>query len=223
MSKTIKFVIGLAGFIIFMAIVTITYNWLTDFEYWHVHDEECGHGTGFEQESHHELETHKEHGQNNDQANDHHQPTPPVQETDKEKAPDFTMFDREGNSIALSDFTANEKPIVLNFWASWCPPCRAEMPDFEKVFLDFGDEVQFIMLNLADGSRETIESASNFIEENGYTFPIFFDDNNSGAFAYGIRSIPTTIFIDKNGFINDVMIGALDERTLRRGIDKLFE
>ena len=140
-----------------------------------------------------------------------------------EEAADFTMTDREGNTLTLHGFIENGKPIVLNFWASWCPPCRIEMPDFEKVYAELGNEVQFIMLNLVDGTRETKESGVKFIDEQGYTFPIFFDYNRSGASAYAVRSIPTTIFIDKDGYITNTMIGAIDEETLRNGVNSLTD
>ena len=87
-------------------------------------------------------------------------------EEEKYLAPDFIVYDSEGNEVALSDFLG--QPVVLNFWASWCGPCKSEMPDFQEVYEEYGEEVQFLMVNLTDGSQETVESASDYIANNGY-------------------------------------------------------
>jgi len=133
------------------------------------------------------------------------------------KAPDFTMADKAGNTVSLSDLEG--KPVVLNFWASWCPPCKAEMPDFDKVYLELGDEVVFVMLNLADGQRETAESGLRFVSDEGFSFPVYFDTHGEGALAYSVRSIPTTVFIDRDGQVAATQMGAIDENTLRKGIE----
>lgn len=138
-------------------------------------------------------------------------------ENKKLKAPDFTMPDGKGASINLSDFFG--KPIVINFWASWCPPCKSEMPEFEKLFQELGDEINFIMVNLVDNERETKDIGAKYIEEQGYTFPVYFDTKQEGAYTYVGRSIPATFFIDRNGYIIARAEGAMDEDTLRRGID----
>ena len=88
-------------------------------------------------------------------------------------APDFTVYDADGNEVHLSDFRG--KPVVLNFWASWCGPCKMEMPDLEKAYQEYGDQIQFMLVDLTDGSQETVEKASAFIKEQGYTFPVFYD------------------------------------------------
>lgn len=131
-------------------------------------------------------------------------------------APDFTVYDKDGNAVHLSDYIG--KPVVLNFWASWCGPCRGEMPDFQKLYLEYGEEVQFLLINLTDGSRETVGSASDFIASQGYTFPVFFDKNSSASNVYGVRSIPVTYFIDAQGNLVAQATGAISEETLRQGI-----
>jgi len=135
---------------------------------------------------------------------------------EKTPAPDFSMIDINGNEIMLSGMKG--KPVVLNFWASWCPPCRVEMPDFDKVYKELGDDVHFMMVCLVDGVRETIQRGTVFITEQGFSFPVYFDTRQEGAYAYGIRSIPTTLFIDSEGFAAAGVQGAIDESTLRRGI-----
>lgn len=150
-------------------------------------------------------------------------PTEEEREEDMDEAiaaPDFTVTDIDGNEYKLSDFFG--KPIVLNFWASWCPPCKAELPDFEKVFGELGDEVSFLMVDLVDGQRETVTKGSEFIEESGYSFPVYYDTAQDAAYSYGISSIPTTLFIDSEGYIITGHQGQLNEAMLRKGISFIY-
>lgn len=135
-------------------------------------------------------------------------------------APDFTVYDKDGNEVRLSDFAG--KPIVLNFWASWCSPCKSEMPDFNQAYLDYGEEVQFLMVNMTDGSRETVESASAFIEEQGYEFPVFYDTSYDAALTYGAYALPTTYFIDAEGYAVAWAQSALSPENLQKGLDMIL-
>lgn len=139
---------------------------------------------------------------------------------EKIKAPDFTMLDKEGEEVKLSDFFG--KPIVLNFWASWCPPCKAEMPHFQTVYNEYKDDVTFIMLNQTDGERETLDKAKTFIKNKEYTFPVYYDIKIKGGSIYGVRSIPTTLFIDKEGYIITGAQGSINEKTLKKGIEYIW-
>ncbi len=136
-----------------------------------------------------------------------------------ETAPDFTMTDASGEEVKLSDFFG--KPVVLNFWASWCGPCKSEMPHFEDAYQKYGEDINFIIVNLTDGARETVENASDFIEEQGYTFPLYFDTNTEGAMTYGTYSIPVTYFIGADGVPVAQASGALDAATLQKGLDMI--
>lgn len=132
-------------------------------------------------------------------------------------APDFAVYDAEGQEVLLSDYFG--KPIVLNFWASWCGPCRSEMPDFDAVYQEKGDQVHFVMVNLTDGSRESKEGAQAFVEKEGFEFPILFDQDSSAAIAYEIYSIPTTYFINAEGRILAQAQGMINMEALQKGID----
>ena len=133
-------------------------------------------------------------------------------------APDFTVYDADGNKVSLSDYIG--KPVVLNFWASWYGPCQMEMPDFHEKYLELGEEIHFLMVNMT-GGRETLESAKNFITEKEYTFPVFFDTDADAAAAYSVYSLPTTYFINADGYAIAQATGAIDGDTLQRGIDMI--
>ncbi len=135
-------------------------------------------------------------------------------------APDFTIIDGEGNKVKLSDFRG--KPVVLNFWASWCPPCKAEMPDFNEKYEELGDTVQFMMVNCT-GGRETLDSAKAFIADTDYTFPVFYDTELDASMKYGTSSIPMTFFINAKGELVTYGQGMLDMASLERGIEMITE
>ena len=134
-------------------------------------------------------------------------------------APDFIVYDAAGNSVKLSDFKG--KPVVLNFWASWCPPCKGEMPDFNEVYAKEKGKVQFLMINMTDGQQETQKTASNFVKSKGFSFPIYFDSEQQAADVYGISAIPATWFISKDGIVLNSYEGAIDKDTLTKEIEAI--
>ena len=131
----------------------------------------------------------------------------------------FTVTDWEGNEVQLSDMKG--KPVILNFWASWCPPCKAEMPDFEEAYKEHGDEIVFMMINLTDGYRETVEKAKNHIGKEGYTFPVYFDTKSEVGYSFSVSSIPATYLIDAKGNIVGHAIGMIDSESLAQAIEAL--
>ena len=136
-------------------------------------------------------------------------------------APDFEVLDNDGNTVRLSDFRG--KPVVLNFWATWCPPCKAELPDFDRSAATYGDEVTFLMVNLTDGGRDTVSGVREFVAANGYTFPVYFDTRYSAANAYRVSSIPKTYFINAEGEVVSYKVGMVSASELEKGIQSLLK
>lgn len=134
---------------------------------------------------------------------------------------DFKMYDAEGNSVSLSDFEG--RPAVLNFWASWCGPCKMEMPELEAAYAEYGDRISFLAVNLSEGFGDTLAKASKLISDAGYTFPVYYDNDGEGARAYRIRSIPMTFFLDEHGNIAAKHLGSMTETVLSNGISLLLE
>ena len=95
------------------------------------------------------------------------------------------------------------------------------MPDFEEAYKERGDEIQFLMENLTDGYQETMESATEYIQEQGFTFPVFYDTESNAANTYATYSIPMTFFIDSEGYMVARATGALDSATLKKGLDMI--
>lgn len=136
------------------------------------------------------------------------------------KAIDFEVLNSNKESVKLSDFYG--KPIVVNFWATWCGPCRNELPEFEEAYKKYNEQVEFLMVNLTDGYSETVEGVEKFISDNKYEFPVYFDTEYSASNAYSIYSIPRTLFIDKQGNILNSYLGMMDEETLEKYIVTLI-
>ena len=119
-------------------------------------------------------------------------------------APDFTLSVLDSQDIGLADLIG--KPVILNFWASWCPPCKAEMPDFQEAFQEYrSSDLQIIAINSTN--QDSLYDVSKFIEEHEISFPIPLDLTGSVSRDYSIHSLPTTYFIDKNGVIQNIIIG----------------
>lgn len=135
-------------------------------------------------------------------------------------APDFTVLDADGNEVRLSDYRG--KPVVLNFWATWCYYCKVEMPDFDKAYEKYPD-VQFLMVNATDGVQETMDTAKEYIEGEGFRFDVFFDTEFEAVSAYYVTGFPATFFIDKNGSLVTYSSGMLDFETLEKGIQMITE
>ena len=139
---------------------------------------------------------------------------------ERKTAPDFSVLNYNDEKVKLSDFKG--KPVVLNFWATWCGPCKSELPAFDKLYHENKENVEFVMVNLTDGYNETIDGVKEFIEKNNYSFPVYFDTTSGASNVYSVRSIPLTVFIDEEGKIVRKQVGAMNEKTLRKYVNDLI-
>jgi peroxiredoxin len=136
-------------------------------------------------------------------------------------APDFTLESLSGDQISLSDIRG--KAIVLNLWASWCPPCRAEMPALQRVYQENHERgLEVLAVNMT--AQDTIAALEDFVQEFNLTFPILLDTSGGVGNAYLLRALPTTFFIDREGVIQRVIVGGpMSEVTLLSTVEQLLE
>jgi peroxiredoxin len=136
-------------------------------------------------------------------------------------APDFQLPDAQGNIIQLSALRG--QPVLVNFWASWCPPCQAEMPAMQRVHEEYGSQGMVILaVNTTYQDDET--AALRFLQEHGLTFPVVFDRSGSPSRLYETRALPTTFFIGADGIIQEVVVGGpMSEALLRSQAERLLK
>jgi thiol-disulfide isomerase/thioredoxin len=150
---------------------------------------------------------------------------PPGSETPQssqtlEKAPDFTVYTADGKKVSLSDFAG--RPVVLNFWASWCYYCKQEMPEFAEVYQKEKDNVQFLFIDWV-GGRETQDSAEAFLKKQNLNIPVYYDRDEDAVTAYGLQGIPATFFIDKNGNLAGGINSMMDQDSLKQAVKYIKE
>jgi cytochrome c biogenesis protein CcmG, thiol:disulfide interchange protein DsbE len=134
-------------------------------------------------------------------------------------APDFTLQTIDGRSFTLGDYTAASQPVVLNFWATWCPPCRIEMPYFNRASAKYEGQAGILSINQA----ESLETIQDYADRNGLTYPLLIDQDRKVNNLYGILNLPTTIFIDHNGVVKEVLIGTISQAVLEDRVENLLE
>ena len=133
------------------------------------------------------------------------------------KSIDFTLKDQYKNVHTLSEYEG--KIVFLNFWATWCPPCKAEMPHIEDIYKEYGlNKEDVVILGVASpnlGKEGSEEHIKEFLKEEGYTFPVVMDYNGEFVYRYGISAFPSTFIIDKEGYVTQYVPGGMDKDTMK--------
>ena len=140
----------------------------------------------------------------------------------KVPAPDFSLTDQYGNTHTLSDYKG--KTVFLNFWATWCPPCKGEMPEIQEIYEYYGENgSEVVVLGIASpdyGREKDEETVAAFLEENGYSFPVVMDTGGLYAYTYGVNAYPTTFMIDKEGNVYGYVAGQLTREIMESIIEQ---
>ena len=135
---------------------------------------------------------------------------------------DATVYTETGTPFAISKI-ADGKPLVINFWATWCPYCIQEMPDYLDIYRDYGDRVSFAFVDCADGTRETVDKAAAWLTDNGFAdLPAYYDTKQEAQYMYGATSLPTTVVISSSGEVMTVSPGMIDPDLMRSALDSLL-
>ncbi len=133
-------------------------------------------------------------------------------------APNFTLTDLQGRAITLSSLRG--RPVFINFFASWCPPCKLETPDLVKMYHKYGKTVQFIGLNMTPG--DTLAGVQNYVRVFGVPYPVLLDSNGTVESAYGVIDIPTSFFINSQGVIVSRVVGLMSQSEMQAKIAGLL-
>ncbi len=137
------------------------------------------------------------------------------------KVHNFTLADMDGKSVSLSDFKG--KVVILNFWATWCPPCKGEMPEFDAMDknLKKSKEAVLLAINMTDGKRDTKAKVADFIKKNRYGMRVLLDTDGTAADIFSIRWIPTTVVIDRNGVLFDQILGPTTKESVMKIVKEI--
>lgn len=136
-------------------------------------------------------------------------------------APDFSLNTPDGATFTLSNLRG--QPVLVNLWATWCPPCRAEMPAIQKLYDEYKDQ-GFVVLAVNMTYQDNPSAVAPFMQNNGLNFPILLEETGKVAEKYELRSLPSSFFIDRNGIIQEVVIGGpMSEALLRTRIESILQ
>ena len=134
-----------------------------------------------------------------------------------------TVYTEDGSPKTLLEL-ADSKPLVINIWATWCPYCVQEMPDFKELYQEYGDRVSFAFVNATDGRRETVEGAATWLRDNDFAeLPAYYDTSYEASAAFGARTLPTTAIISAEGQLISSAPGAIDPTQMRAVLDELLQ
>lgn len=131
-------------------------------------------------------------------------------------APVFETVDLAGNAVSLQDYRG--RVVVLNFWATWCPPCRVEMPELDAYQAEMGDRIAILGIDMGEPPGAIVP----FVRQHGLRFPILLDETGAIAASYGITGLPTSLIVDRSGVVRERVTGAMTRDTLARRVERLL-
>lgn len=135
------------------------------------------------------------------------------------KAPDFNLKDQYGVIHSLENYKG--KVIFLNFWATWCPPCKKEMPDIENIYKEYGENKKDVVILGVNSEKEN--EVKKFLKDKGYTFPTVIDENSEVMRKYFIQAFPTSFVIDKEGNVYGYVMGGLTKEQIKQVIEEVLK
>lgn len=135
------------------------------------------------------------------------------------KAPDFNLKDQYGVTHSLENYKG--KVIFLNFWATWCPPCKKEMPDIENIYKEYGENKKDVVILGVNSEKEN--EVKKFLKDKGYTFPTVIDENSEVMRKYFIQAFPTSFVIDKEGNVYGYVMGGLTKEQIKQVIEEVLK
>jgi cytochrome c biogenesis protein CcmG, thiol:disulfide interchange protein DsbE len=145
---------------------------------------------------------------------------PPPSPREGFSAPDFTLDQLGGGQVSLSELRG--KVVLVNLWASWCPPCRAEAPAIEKVYRSY-QELGLVVLGVNTTDQDSESAAAGFVKDNGLTFPVLLDKDGRVSAAYSLHGLPSTFFIDRQGVIRSLVVGGpMSEALIQSKVEDLL-
>lgn len=121
-----------------------------------------------------------------------------------QQLPEFKMTTQDGNLIASSEFY--DKPMLVVEWASWCPDCQKQLPIVQQMYEKYGEQIHFVLLNMSEPGRETKEKADQYIKNQGYTFPYYYDVDQSAADLLQVKTIPSMYLVTKQQQVKNVLV-----------------
>lgn len=137
-----------------------------------------------------------------------------------QQLPEFKMTTQDGNLIASSEFY--DKPMLVVEWASWCPDCQKQLPIVQQMYEKYGEQINFVLLNMNEPGKETKESADRYIKEKGYTFPYYYDEDQSAADLLQVQTIPSMYFVTKKQEVKNVLVNHSDAESFSKELQTLL-
>lgn len=137
-----------------------------------------------------------------------------------QQLPEFKMTSQDGKLIAISELY--DKPILVVEWASWCPHCQKQLPIVQQMYEKYGDQIHFVLLNMNEPGKETKETADQYIKEKGYTFPYYYDEDQSAADLLQVQTIPSMYLVTKQQQVKNVLVNHTTAENFSKELQELL-